>query len=138
LARIGPGVADAEREDTEPLYGPTYLPRKFKTAVAVAGDNSVDLFTNDLGFVPMFEGDEHVGWNVYVGGGLGRTHRKPETFPRLADPLGFVGVDDLLKVAEAVVVVQRDNGDRTNRRHARLKYLIHDRGIDWFRERVEQ
>jgi sulfite reductase (ferredoxin) len=75
---------------------------------------------------------------VYVGGGLGRTHRKPETFPRLADALGFVEPEDLLRVAEAVVVVQRDHGDRTERRHARLKYLIHDQGIDWFRERVER
>jgi sulfite reductase (ferredoxin) len=136
----GPAAAGAAtiEADVEPLYGRTYLPRKFKTAVAVAGDNSVDLFTNDLGLVPIFEADRHVGWNVYVGGGLGRTHRKPETFPRLADALGFVGVDDLLTVAEAVVIVQRDHGDRSNRRHARLKYLIHDRGIDWFRERVEE
>ena len=122
--------------DVEPIYGRTYLPRKFKAAVAVAGDNSVDLFTNDIGFVPIFDGERHIGWNVYVGGGLGRTHRKPETFPRLADALGFVGVDDLLPIAEAVVIVQRDNGDRTNRRHARLKYLIHERGIEWFREQV--
>ncbi len=129
--------AASSATDVEPIYGPTYLPRKFKTAVAVAGDNSVDLFTNDLGVVPIFDGDRHVGWNLYVGGGLGRTHRKPETFPRLADALGFIGVDDLLPVAEAVVIVQRDNGDRTNRRHARLKYLIHERGIDWFREQVE-
>jgi sulfite reductase (ferredoxin) len=134
LARIGPGAG----QDHEPLYGPTYLPRKFKTAVAVAGDNSVDLFTNDLGVVPIFEDDRHVGWNIYVGGGLGRTHRKPETFPRLADPLGFIAVDDLLAVSEAVVTVQRDHGDRTNRRHARLKYLIAERGIDWFRERVKE
>jgi sulfite reductase (ferredoxin) len=135
VARIGPD--DGEAVEEEPLYGRTYLPRKFKTCVTVAGDNSVDLFTHDLGFAGIFEADRLMGWNVYVGGGLGRTHRKPETFPRLADALGFVPPDDLLRIAEAVVVVQRDHGDRTNRRHARLKYLIHDRGIDWFRERVE-
>lgn len=136
VARIGP--SDGEALEEEPLYGKTYLPRKFKTAVAVAGDNSVDLFTNDLGVVPILDGDDVEGWNIYVGGGLGRTHKKPDTFPRLADPLGFVGRDDLLGIAEAVVIVQRDHGDRTNRRHARMKYLIHDRGIDWFRDRVAE
>jgi sulfite reductase beta subunit-like hemoprotein len=133
VARLGPG---AEPVDIEPLYGRTYLPRKFKTAVTVAGDNSVDLFTNDLGVVPILEGETLVGWNLYAGGGLGRTHKKPATFPRLADALGFVGPDDLLAAAEGVVVVYRDHGDRTNRRHARLKYLIADRGIDWFRDQV--
>ncbi len=136
VGRVGPG--DGEPVEEEPLYGKTYLPRKFKACVTVPGDNSVDLFTHDLGFVPFLEDDVLVGYNVYVGGGLGRTHKKPETFPRLADPLGFVGPDDLLKAAEGVVIVQRDNGDRTNRRHGRLKYLIHDRGIDWFRGEVEK
>jgi sulfite reductase (ferredoxin) len=135
IARVGP---DAAAEDVEPIYGKTYLPRKFKTAVTVAGDNSVDLFTNDLGVVPFFDWDAIEGWNIYVGGGLGRTHKKPATFPRLADALGFVGPDDLLRVAEGVVVVQRDHGDRTNRRHARLKYLIHDQGIEWFRAKVAE
>jgi sulfite reductase (ferredoxin) len=134
VARVRP---EAAAEDVEPIYGKTYLPRKFKTALTVAGDNSVDLFTNDLGAVPIVEGEAIIGWNVYVGGGLGRTHKKPATFPRLAEELGFVGADDLLRTAEAVVVVQRDHGDRTNRRHARLKYLIHDRGIEWFRSQVE-
>ncbi|MEA2621362.1 MAG: hypothetical protein QOH61_272 [Chloroflexota bacterium] len=135
LGRVS--AAGAIPLDDEPLYGKTYLPRKFKTAVTVAGDNSVDLFTNDLGIVPVFDGSVHAGWNVYVGGGLGRTHKKPETFPRLAEPLGFIQPDELLQVAEGVVAVQRDHGDRTNRRHARLKYLIADRGIDWFRSGVE-
>jgi sulfite reductase (ferredoxin) len=85
----------------------------------------------------IFDDGRLLGWNVYVGGGLGRTHRKPETFPRLADAMSFVEPDDLLRVAEGVVVVQRDHGDRSDRRHARLKYLIHERGIDWFRTRVE-
>jgi sulfite reductase (ferredoxin) len=134
IARVGPEAGIA---DVEPIYGKTYLPRKFKTAVTVAGDNSVDLFTNDLGVVPIFDDETLLGWNIYVGGGLGRTHKKPETFPRLADPLGFVGPDELLTVAEGVVTVQRDNGDRANRRHARLKYTIADRGIDWFRAEVE-
>jgi sulfite reductase beta subunit-like hemoprotein len=97
----------------------------------------VDLFTHDLGFAAIMDGERLEGWNVYVGGGLGRTHRKPETFPRLADALGFVQPLDLLAIAAGVVVVQRDNGDRTNRRHGRLKYLIADRGIEWFRAEVE-
>jgi len=136
IARVGP--ADGGPLEEEPIYGRTYLPRKFKTCVTIAGDNSVDLFTHDLGFAAILDGDRLVGWNVYVGGGLGRTHKKPDTFPRLADALGFVEPTDLLRAAEGVVVVQRDHGDRTNRRHARLKYLIHDRGIDWFRARVEE
>jgi sulfite reductase (ferredoxin) len=136
VARIGP---DGEPSiDDEPIYGRTYLPRKFKTCVTVAGDNSVDLFTHDLGVAGVFDGETLLGWNVYVGGGLGRTHRKPETFPRLADPLGFVVPGDLLRIAESIVIVQRDHGDRGDRRHARLKYLIHDRGIEWFRARVEE
>lgn len=136
VARVGPD--DEQPIEEEPLYGKTYLPRKFKTCVTVAGDNSVDLFTHDLGVVPILEDETLVGWNLYVGGGLGRTHKKTETFPRLADPLGFVAPDHLLAAAEGVVIVQRDNGDRTNRRHGRLKYLIHDRGIDWFRGEAEK
>ncbi len=128
----------------EPLYGATYLPRKIKVAIAVAGDNSVDLFTQDLGYVPILEpaggdspAEKLVGFNIYVGGGLGRTHNKPATYPRLADLLGFVRPEDVLAVAEGVMAVQRDNGDRINRRHARLKYLIAERGIDWFRDEVQ-
>ena len=137
LARVGP--ADGSPIEQEPMYGKTYLPRKFKTCVTVAGDNSIDLFTHDLGLAGVFStGGELEGWNVYVGGGLGRTHRKPETYPRLADPLGFIEPGDELRIAEAVVVVQRDWGDRTNRRHARLKYTIAERGIEWFRGEVER
>ncbi|MCI0584860.1 MAG: NADPH-dependent assimilatory sulfite reductase hemoprotein subunit, partial [Chloroflexi bacterium] len=136
VARVGPD--DGRPLEEEPLYGRTYLPRKFKSCVTVAGDNSVDLFTHDLGLTGIFESEELLGWNVYVGGGLGRTHRKPETFPRLADALGFVGPAEFLRAAMGIVTVQRDHGDRTNRRHARLKYLIADRGIDWFRGQVEQ
>jgi sulfite reductase (ferredoxin) len=137
VARVGPD--DGAPIEEEPLYGKTYLPRKFKTCVTVAGDNSIDLFTHDLGLAGVWgEDGELEGWNAYVGGGLGRTHRKPDTFPRLADPLGFVSDEDLVKVAEAVVIVQRDWGDRTNRRHARLKYTIAEHGIDWFRGEVER
>jgi len=125
--------------EPDPLYGETYLPRKFKIAVGVAGDNSVDVLTNDLGIVPIFSDvDVLVGFDLYVGGGLGMTHRKPATFPRLAEPLGFVEPADLTRVVYAIVEVQRDYGDRTNRKHARLKYTIEDRGIAWFRGEVER
>jgi sulfite reductase (ferredoxin) len=135
--RDGEVVYSAEPE-RDPIYGVTYLPRKFKIAVTVPGDNSVDLYANDIGVVPML--DEHgslLGYDLTVGGGLGSTHNKPETYPRLADEFAFVLPHQLLEAVRAIVIVQRDNGDRTNRRHARLKYLIADRGLEWFRESVE-
>ncbi len=126
-------------QEEDPLYRDVYLPRKFKAAVAVAGDNSVDIYTNDLGVVPVLSDvDVLLGYGIFVGGGLGMTHRKVATFPRLADELGFVEPADLLPFVRAIVEVQRDYGDRTNRRHARLKYTIADRGIDWFRAEVER
>ncbi len=122
----------------EPLYGATYLPRKFKIAVTVPGDNSVDLYTNDAGVIPLVNRDGVLeGYNITVGGGLGMTHGKHATYPRLADEFAFVLPDQLLDVMRAILIVQRDNGDRTNRKHARLKYTIDDRGIEWFRGAVE-
>ncbi|KAI9353484.1 putative sulfite reductase cys-4 [Obelidium mucronatum] len=114
-------------EDIEPIYGKTYLPRKFKVAVAVPPHNDVDVFAHDLGYIAVTEGDNLIGFNVTVGGGMGMTHGMKTTYPRLGDHLGFC----------TVVTVQRDFGDRTNRKHARLKYTIDDRGIDWFRGEVE-
>lgn len=123
----------------EPIYGETFLPRKFKIAVAVPGDNSVDLYTNDLGVVPIVDGDGNVvAYDLTVGGGLGMTHGKTTTYPRLADELGSVPPERLLDAVRAIVVVQRDYGDRTNRKHARLKYLLDDRGLPWFRAEVER
>jgi sulfite reductase (ferredoxin) len=122
----------------EPLYGPTYLPRKFKIAVTVPGDNSVDLYTNDIGVVALVADDGRLeGYNVTVGGGLGMTHGKHATYPRLGDEFAFVEPDRMLDLVRAIVIVQRDHGDRTNRKHARLKYTIDDRGLDWFRAAVE-
>ena len=118
----------------EPLYGSTYLPRKFKVAVTVPGDNSVDLLTQDIGLVLFSDpSGRPLGCNVYVGGGMGRTHNKDETFARTADPLGYVASGQVLELVQAIVALQRDHGDREQRRHARMKYLIHDRGVDWFR-----
>jgi sulfite reductase (ferredoxin) len=121
----------------EPLYGSTYLPRKFKIAVTVPGDNSVDLLTNDIGLVLFSDREGRpLGCNVHVGGGMGRTHNKDETFARIADPLGYVAFDQVLDLVQAIAALQRDHGDRQHRRHARMKYLIHDRGIDWFRDEL--
>ena len=127
---------DPEPEE-EPIYGKTYLPRKFKTAVAVPPSNDVDLFANDLGFVAVIEDDEIVGYTVTVGGGMGMNHGQAKTFPRLADVLGFCTPEQVTDVAEKIVTTQRDYGDRTDRKHARLKYTIEDRGLDWFRGEVE-
>jgi len=123
----------------EPLYGDTYLPRKFKVAVTVPGDNSVDLLTQDIGLVAFTDADGALrGCNVYVGGGMGRTHNKEETFARVADPLGYVDAKHLFDLLQAIVALQRDHGDRRVRRHARMKYLIQDRGIGWFRSELKQ
>ncbi len=127
---------ESSDEPVEPIYGDTYLPRKFKAAFVVPPQNDVDIFTQDLGFITIVEDGEIVGFNVLVGGGMGTTHGDRATFPRLAESLGFIDAGDVLAVAEAVVTTQRDYGDRTNRKHARLKYTIEDRGIDWFRDEV--
>jgi sulfite reductase (ferredoxin) len=135
----GEQVHAAGGAEDEPLYGPTYLPRKFKIAVTVPGDNSVDLYTNDVGVVPVVDDEGTlVAYDLTVGGGLGRTHGKTTTYPRLADELGAVAPERLLAAVRAIVAVQRDHGDRSDRRHARLKYLIADRGLDWFRAAVER
>lgn len=129
---------DESQPEADPIYGTRYLPRKFKVGIAFPDDNCSDVYSDDLGFLAITDGGRIRGFNVLVGGGLGATHGKKETYPRLADPLTFATPDEAVGVAEAVVAVQRDYGDRTNRRHARLKYLLDDRGLDWFREQVEQ
>ena len=125
-------------DSQEPLYGATYLPRKFKCAVTVPGDNSVDLLTQDIGLVAFADANGALrGCNVYVGGGMGRTHNKEETFARTADPLGYVDAEHVLDLVQAILALQRDYGDRNNRRHARMKYLIHDQGIAWFKQELK-
>jgi sulfite reductase (NADPH) hemoprotein beta-component len=130
-------------EEVEPIYGATYLPRKFKIAFAVPPVNDVDVFANDLGFIAIIEPSGSgqgtlLGYNVTVGGGLGATHGEPGTYPRLANVLGFVTPDRVQQIAEAVVTTQRDFGGRADRKHARLKYTIDDRGFDWFKREVER
>jgi sulfite reductase (ferredoxin) len=137
-ARERNGNGTIVHDTEEPIYGTYYMPRKFKCAVTVPGDNSVDLFSQDLSLVVITdEQGELQGFNVYAGGGLGRTHNKDETFARVADPIGYVDKADVYDLAKAIVATQRDYGDRANRRHARMKYLIHDWGVDKFREVVE-
>ncbi len=121
----------------EPLYGQTYLPRKFKIGLIVPEDNSIDVFTHDLGFVAIFEGEVLQGYNVLMGGGMGMSHEpnkawaEKKTYPAIAEPVAFIQPDDLLRAVEAVVKLQRDHGDRTDRKHARLKYLVKEKGLDW-------
>ncbi|MFO7725406.1 MAG: NADPH-dependent assimilatory sulfite reductase hemoprotein subunit [Oceanipulchritudo sp.] len=133
----GEKVAGGEDEE-EPIYGKTYLPRKFKIVVAVPPSNDVDVYAHDLGFVAVLEDNRIVGYNVMVGGGMGMTHGNAATHPRLAELMAFCKPGQVLEVAEAVVKVQRDFGDRENRAHARLKYTIEDRGLPWFRSEVEK
>ncbi len=116
-----------------------FLPRKFKVGVTVPGDNSIDLLTQDIGLVVFTDPSGTLrGCNVYVGGGMGRTHNKEETFARIADPLGYVAADDVLDVVQSIMALQRDHGDREVRKHARMKYLIHDKGIEWFRSTLQK
>ncbi|TVP11001.1 assimilatory sulfite reductase (NADPH) hemoprotein subunit [Shewanella sp. MSW] len=129
---------DEQSAKVEPVYGKTYLPRKFKMAVAVPPDNDVDVYTNDLGFIAVAQEGELVGFNLVAGGGMGSTHGEVETFPRLADDFGFIKAEDTIKFAEAVMTVQRDWGNRSNRKRSRLKYTIVDHGFEAFKAEVEK
>ncbi len=149
---------DLSTDKSEVIYGKTYLPRKFKIGLALPEDNCIDLFTQDVGvvgitgkchpeqsegshvrsFVAKAPQDDIIGFNLLVGGGLGHNHNKPETYPRLASELGFVEPEKLINTLEKIVTIQRDFGSRENRRHARMKYLIDDRGIDWFKNELEK
>jgi sulfite reductase (NADPH) hemoprotein beta-component len=126
------GEKVAGTEEAEPIYGDVYLPRKFKTAFVVPPHNDVDVFANDLGFIAIVENGELQGYNLTVGGGLGATHGDAETYPRLADVVGFLRPEQVLPVAEAVLTTQRDFGNRAVRKLARLKYTIDRLGLDWF------
>lgn len=131
---------EAFAEVVEPIYGKAYLPRKFKTAIAYPGDNCTDILSNDVGLVGLIADDGKTihGYNVFVGGGMGRTHNNAETYPALAQPLGYVTADKVIDVVEKIVLVQRDHGDREDRKHARMKYLVIEWGIDAFRAKVEE
>ncbi len=125
-------------EDSEPIYGATYLPRKFKIGIAIPPSNDIDIFSQDLGFIAIQKDGKLAGFNVAVGGGMGMHHGEPDTYPRVADVIGFCMPDQAVNVAEQVVKIQRDHGDRSNRKHARLKYTIDDNGLDWFRDELHR
>ncbi len=126
-------------DNVEPIYGTHYMPRKFKCSVTVPGDNSVDAYTQDVTLVVIVDDNkELLGFNVLAGGGMGRTHNKEETFARIADEIGYVDKDDVYDLMKAIVATQRDYGDRVQRRHARMKYLINDWGVEKFRAKVEE
>ena len=128
---------ESSEPEIEPIYGKTYLPRKFKIGMAIPPSNDVDIYSQCLGFIAIEEGGKLVGFNVTVGGGMGMHHGQEKTFPRIADLLGYLPADKAIEVSEEVVKIQRDFGDRTERKHARMKYTIDDRGIEWFKKEIE-
>ena len=125
-------------EEAEPIYGNSYLPRKFKIGFAIPPVNDADVFAQDLGFIAVIEAGELLGYNVSIGGGMGATHGDAETYPRIGDVIGFITPDQVIALATAVVTAQRDFGNRVVRKRARLKYTIDDRGLDWFKAEVER
>ncbi len=130
-------LTEEDKNFVDPLYGKTYLPRKFKVAFAIPPLNDIDIFTNDLGYVAIIENGKLLGFNLLAGGGMGMSHGNAQTFPRMADVIGFLTAEKLVEASKAVVTVHRDFGDRTNRKHARLKYVIEEKGVEWFRGEVE-
>ncbi len=127
-----------EKEDEEPLYGKTYLPRKFKVAIAIPPLNDVDVYANDIGLTAIVEDGQLAGFNVAIGGGMGTTYGEPATYPRLASLIGFCTPDKVIAVCQTIVKIQRDYGDRTNRKHARFKYTIDDKGLDWIQSELNE
>ena len=133
-----PEKGDRSVDPVEPVYGKTYLPRKFKIAITFPGDNCVDVYSNDLGILPEIKDGKLLGFNIVVGGGFGQTHGIQTTYPRLASPLCFVQPEDVVAISKAVILVQRDFGNRADRKRARMKYLIDEKGMAWFRTEVEK
>ena len=139
-AEIWLGEKCVERlgEEEEPFYGHKYLPRKFKIALAVPPENDCDVFANDIALIAIVEKGAIAGFNVAVGGGMGMTYGDAETFPRLATMAGFVPAERIVDACEAICAIQRDNGARDNRAHARFKYTIDDHGMEWFHEKFAE
>ena len=131
-------LEQSSKSNDEPIYGRAYLPRKFKIGVALPQDNCIDVYTQDVGLLAVVEAGQLVGYNLLVGGGLGNTPSVKNTFPRLGDTMAFVPYAKVLRVVTAIVEVQRDHGNRENRRRARMKYLLDEWGVDRFKTRVEQ
>ena len=132
-------LEDEENKNfVDPLYGKTYLPRKFKISFVTPPSNDMDVFTNDLGYIAITDGDELLGYNVTIGGGMGRSHNQQATFPRLADVVGFIPADKAVAIAKAALTIHRDHGDRSNRKHARLKYVVAEKGLEWIRAELDR
>ena len=129
---------NAAGKDEEPIYGKTYLPRKFKIALAVPPQNDTDIFANDVGLIAIAQAGKLVGFNLAAGGGLGMTFGMPDTFPRLADLLGYIDKKEVIKVCEAIITTQRDHGNRENRKFSRLKYTMERMGLEAFKAEVEK
>jgi sulfite reductase (NADPH) hemoprotein beta-component len=130
--------APENKNFVDPLYGKTYLPRKFKIAFVIPPVNDLDVYTNCLGFIAVVENDQLIGYNLAVGGGMGRSHGNEATYPRMADVIGFFTPDKLVDVAKAVLTIHRDFGDRTDRKHARLKYVVAERGVKFMQDEVNK
>ena len=132
-------IAGDALQDYEPLYGPTYLPRKFKITFAIPPHNDTDVYAHDIGLIAIKGRDGNLtGFNVLAGGGMGVTHNNKRTYPRTGSMMGYVPKEEVHIACEKIMLVQRDNGDRKNRKHARLKYTIDDMGVDVFRGKVEE
>lgn len=132
----GEKVVDSEDTEIEPIYGALYLPRKFKIGIAVPPSNDVDIFSQDLGFIAILEDEKLVGFNVAVGGGMGMTYGDEKTYPQLGRVIGFCYPEQLIQVAEKIVTIQRDYGNRSVRKYARFKYTIDTRGVDWLKKEL--
>ena len=131
-------LTDEDKNFVDPLYGKTYLPRKFKVAFAIPPLNDIDVLTNDCGFIAIIEDNKLVGYNLCAGGGMGMSHGNAHTFPRMADVIGFIEPHRVIEAAKGVLTIHRDFGDRTNRKHARLKYVLEERGAAWFKQELEK
>lgn len=129
---LGKTQVAGQPADSEPMYGPTYLPRKFKIGIAVAPRNDVDVFSQDIGLIAVADDEKLLGFNVAIGGGLGRTHGDDSTYARLASVIGYCPADKVVEVCEQILCIQRDHGNRSNRKNARLKYTVDRHGLDWF------
>ena len=127
---------DLDDTEVDPIYGKSYLPRKFKVGIAIPPYNDIDVYSQDLGLIAIEQEGELAGFNVVAGGGMGCSHGEPETFPLLGRVIGFIEPDQVLDVAEAIVTTQRDYGDRENRKHARFKYTLDDRSTEWLLEQI--
>lgn len=136
----GKKVADSRQteQESEPIYSPYYLPRKFKIGIAVPPSNDVDVFSQDLGLIAVLEDGKLKGFNVAVGGGMGMTHGNPDTYPQVARVIGFCPTHQIIEVAEKIVTIQGDYGNRSDRKNARFKYTIDARGLDWVKDELNK